>query len=125
MRKDLARRERQILEVLYQLGEATAKEIEQALDDSLANATIRTQLRILEQKGAVKHRLDGRRFVYSPAEPQKKAAKSAFRSVLDTFFAGSLEKALAAHLADPQSKLDESDLQRLRDLIDQHQNPGK
>ena len=125
MRKDLARRERQILDVLFQLGEATAKEVEDALDEDLANATIRTQLRILEQKGAVKHRIDGRRFIYSPAEPRKTAANSALRSVLDTFFSGSLEHALAAHLADPQSKLDKDDLQRLRDLIDQHQNPGE
>lgn len=125
MRQNLAKRERQILDVLFRLGEATAKQVGEALDPDLANATIRTQLRILEEKGVIKHRLDGRKYVYSPAEPRKTAAKSALRSVLDTFFGGSLEHALAAHLADPQSKLDEDDLQRLRDLLDQHQNPGK
>lgn len=113
-------RERQILDVLYQLGEATASEVVEAMPVELANATVRTLLRILEEKGAVKHRVDGKRFIYYPAVPQKSAAKSAFRKVLDVFFAGSVEEALAAHFADPKTKLSEEQLQRLKALIDKH-----
>lgn len=118
----LARRERQILEVLYRLGEATANEVCESLDDPLANATVRTQLRVMEQKGVVAHRVDGRRFVYFPTVPKRKAAGSALQSVLKTFFQGSVEKALAAHLADPKSRLNNDELNRLRDLIEKHRN---
>ncbi len=124
MRSDLSRRERQILEVMYRLGEASANDIVAELDDELANATVRTQLRILEEKGAVKHRRDGRKFLYRPAGSRKSAAKSALRSVLDVFFAGSLEDALATHLSDPKTKLDAEKLQRLRELIEQHEAEG-
>jgi len=125
LRSDLTRRERQILEVIYRLGEANANEIVEAMPDDLANATVRTQLRILEEKGIVKHRLDGRRFVFRPAVPRKSAAKSALRTVLEVFFAGSVEDALATHLSDPKAKLDADQLQRLRDLIDEHESKGK
>lgn len=120
MQNHLSKRERQIVEALYQLNEATAKEIGDALPDQPANATVRTILRILEEKGVIKHRQEGKRFIYRPAVPREKAAKSALRRVLDTFFGGSVEDALATHLADPKIKLDADQIQRLRDLIDQH-----
>lgn len=119
---ELARRERQILEVLYRLGEATASEVCDALDASLANATVRTQLRVMEQKGIIDHRQDGRRFVFFPKIPKPKAAGGALQSVLKTFFQGSVEKALAAHFADPSTRLDEAELQRLQELIKKYQN---
>jgi BlaI family penicillinase repressor len=122
---DLTRRERQILEVIYKLGEASANEIVRELPAALANATVRTQLRILEQKGAVKHRREGKRFMFRPAVPHKSAARSALRKVLDVFFAGSVEHALAMHLADPQAKLDANQIQGLRDLIDRHDQQEK
>lgn len=122
---ELARRERQILDLLYRLGEATANEICEALNDSLANATVRTQLRVMEQKGVVSHRIDGRRFIFFPTTPKRKAAGSALQSVLKTFFGGSVEQALAAHLADPSSRLDDEELRRLRDLIDKHRKAKK
>ncbi len=124
MKNDLTRRERQILEVIYQLGEASANDIVAAMPDPLANATVRTQLRILEEKGVVKFRRDGKRFLYRPSVSRQAAAKSALRRILDVFFSGSLEQALAAHLADPKSKLDADQLQRLRELIDQHDSKG-
>ncbi len=124
MKNDLTRRERQILEVIYQLGEASANDIVAAMTDPLANATVRTQLRILEEKGVVKFRRDGKRFLYRPSVSRQAAAKSALRRILDVFFSGSLEQALAAHLADPKSKLDADQLQRLRELIDQHDSKG-
>lgn len=125
MRSDLTRRERQILEVIYRLGESTANDIVAAMPDDLANATVRTQLRILEQKGAVTHRRDGKRFVYRPAEPRKSAAASALRKVVDIFFGGSVEDALATHLADPNTKLSESEISSLRRLLDQHHQRGR
>lgn len=119
MSAELTRRERQILDLLYKLGEASASDICDALPVELANATVRTQLRILEEKGAVKHRRDGKRFLYRPAVPRKSAAASALRQVLDVFFKGSVEDALAAHLADPKTKLEPEQIERLRKLIDQ------
>ncbi len=121
MQNHLSKRERQIVEALYLFNEATAKEIGEALPDQPANATVRTILRILEEKGVVKHRQDGKRFIYRPAIPRSKAAKSALRRVLDTFFGGSVEDALATHLSDPKTKLDAEQIQRLRNLIDQHE----
>ncbi len=124
MKADVSRRERQILEVIYRLGEASANEIMAELPDELANATVRTQLRIMEEKGIVKHSRQGRKFVYRPAVPRKAAAKSALRSVLDVFFGGSVEDALAIHLADPKVKMDAAQLQRLQELIEKHQGKG-
>ncbi len=124
MRSDLSRRERQILEVIYRLGEASANDIMAALPESLANATVRTQLRILEDKGVVKHRREGKKFLFRPSVNRKAAAKSALRSVLATFFGGSVEDALATHLADPKANLDAEQMQRLRKLIDEYEAQG-
>ena len=118
---NLSKRERQIVEAIYQLGEATAKEIGEALPAELANATVRTQLRILEEKGVVKHRVEGKRFIYRPAISRQKAAKSALRRLLDTFFGGSVEDAVATHLSDPKTKLSAAQIRRLRELIDNHE----
>jgi BlaI family penicillinase repressor len=120
MREDLTRRERQILDVLYRLEEASASEIVEAMPDELANATVRTQLRFLEEKGAVTYRREGKKFLYRAIKPKKNAAKTALRSVLNVFFGGSIEDAVATHLADPKSKLSSDQLERLRNLIDEH-----
>ena len=120
MREDLTRRERQILDVLYRLEEASASEIVEAMPDELANATVRTQLRFLEEKGAVTYRREGKKFLYRAIKPKKNAAKTALRSVLNVFFGGSIEDAVATHLADPKSKLRSEQLERLRNLIDEH-----
>lgn len=120
MIKDLTRRERQILDVLFRLGEASANDIVEAMPDELANATVRTQLRFLEEKGAVIYRREGKKFVYRAVKPKKNAAKTALRSVLNVFFGGSIEDAIATHLADPKSKLNAEQLERLRKLIEEH-----
>jgi BlaI family penicillinase repressor len=122
MSEELTRRERQISEVVFRLGEASATEIMQALPDQPANATVRTILTILEEKGVVVRRRDGKRYLYRPAHSKKSLAKSAFRKVVETFFGGSVEEALAAHLADPKTKLDKEQLKRLRDLIKEHES---
>lgn len=121
----LTRREQQIMEVLYRLGEGTANEIVEELPDQPANATVRTLLRIMEEKGAVKHKQDGKRFVYRPALAKKSAAASALKKVLDVFFQGSVEDALATHLADPKNKLSADDLDALHKLIEEHRPERK
>ncbi len=124
LRSDISRRERQILEVIYRLGEASANDIMVSLPENPSNATVRTQLRILEAKGIVKHRRDGKKFLFRPSVNRKAAAKSALRSVLATFFGGSVEDALATHLADPKANLDAKQIQRLRKLIDEYEAQG-
>ncbi len=119
MRDDLTRRERQILEIIYSLEEATANQIREKLPGQPANATVRTLLRVLESKGLVKHRNQGKQFVYQPCIARKSAASSAFKKVLDVFFGGSVEKALAAHLSNPKTSLTPDQIERLRSLIDQ------
>ncbi|MEM6468359.1 MAG: BlaI/MecI/CopY family transcriptional regulator [Planctomycetota bacterium] len=121
----LSRREREILETIYRFGECTANEIVESLDDQLANATVRTQLRSLESKGAVKHRIEGRTYIYRAAVPRRNAALSALRKVLDVFFGGSVEDALAAHLADPKTQLSPEQIRRLRRLLNDHKRDEK
>jgi len=121
----LSRRERQIMDVIFARGAATAAEVVDALPDPPTKTAIRTLMRILEEKGRLKHELRGREFVYQPTQPRSRAAQSAFHRVLKTFFEGSLEKAVAAHLAAPASKLTPAELERLADLIQQARNKRK
>jgi BlaI family transcriptional regulator, penicillinase repressor len=117
MRENMTRRERQIVEILYAHGEATAHQIRELMPDDLADATVRTLLRIMETKGAVVHRVEGKRFVYRAKGSHQNAAGSALRRVLDVFFGGSIEKAVAMHLADPKMTLDPDEVKRLRELV--------
>ena len=121
----LSRRERQIMDVVFARGSATAAEIVTALPDAPTKTAIRTLMRILEEKGHLKHELRGREFVYQPTLARSRAAQSAFHRVLKTFFEGSLEKAVAAHLATPAAKLSPAELERLADLIQQASNKRK
>jgi predicted transcriptional regulator len=113
----LSRRERQIMEIVYSKGEATATDVLENLDDAPRRTAVRTFLRILEEKGHLKHTKRGREFLFRPVHRRDRAGKSAFQGVLRTFFGGSLEKAVAAHLTHPGSKVSPSELQRLAALI--------
>ena len=115
--QDLSRRERQIMHVLFRRGTASVTEIAADLPDAPSGTSIRTFLRILEEKGHVKRQRDGRKHVYRPAMSRARAARAALSGVLSTFFDGSLESAVAAHLADPSSELNSDELKRLRKLI--------
>src|SRR5262249_38625526 len=95
------------------------------LPDPPSYTAVRTMLRILENKGLLQHRLDGRRYIYSPRRPPHVEGSSAFQRVLRVFFGGSLEQALAAHLSDPNISLDEVEALRLRALIEQASQPAK
>jgi predicted transcriptional regulator len=117
---ELSRRERQILEVVYARGEAggaTAEEVVEGMVDPPTRTAVRTFLRILEEKGLVKHEKRGRAFVYRATRPAEKAGKSAMRRVIETFFGGSVERALAAHLADPRTKLSDEEVERLSAVL--------
>jgi BlaI family transcriptional regulator, penicillinase repressor len=120
----LSRRERQIMDIIYQRGQATAVEVVAALPDPPSKTAVRTLLRILEEKGHLKHKQDGLAYVYLPTRPRAQAARSAFRRVLATFFEGSLEKAVAAHLGDSAAQLGPDELERLADLIRQARKKG-
>ena len=113
----LSRRERQILDAVFSFGEASANQVLNAISDPPSRTAVRTHLRILVDKGHLKQRLVGREMVYKPTKPRKRAGQSALRRVVDTFFDGSLESAVAAHLTDADSDLSDEELKRLAALI--------
>jgi predicted transcriptional regulator len=115
---NLSRRERQIMDVIYARGQATAADVLQALPDPPGKTAVRTLLHILEQKGHLTHKQAGQSYVYRPSRPRGRAGRSAMRRVVATFFEGSLEKAVAAHLGDPAADLSPDELARLAELID-------
>jgi len=115
--RDLSRRERQIMGIVYARGQASATEVLSGLPDPPTRTAVRTLLRILEDKGHLKHTKRGREFLYRPTRPRTRAGRSALRRVLQTFFDGSLETAVAVHLSDPQSALSAEELERLADLV--------
>jgi predicted transcriptional regulator len=123
---NLSRRERQIMEIIYSRGRATASDVLADLSDPPSRTAVRTLLTILEQKGHLTHQKEGREFLYQPTKLRSRAGKSALRRVIATFFDGSLEKAVAAHLAeaDRGSRIDPEELRRLADLIDQARKKG-
>ena len=115
----LSKRERQIMEVIYRRGKATALQVLAEMADPPSRTAVRTFLGILERKGHLTHRTVGNEYVYRPVKSTARVAKSALRGVLDTFFGGSLERALVAHLSDPRSRMSHEELQRLRSLLEQ------
>ncbi len=112
-------REQQIMELVYQRGEVTASELQEALPGSPSNSTVRTLLRILEQRGHVLHEEQQGRFVYRASRERPSAAKSALEGVLKTFFHGSIENAFATLLTARETSLTPSELNRLTDIIEQ------
>ncbi len=114
---DLSRRERQIMEIVDGRGEASATEVLQNIPDAPTRTSVRTLLRILEEKGHLVHTRRGREFYYRPTHPRQRAGQSAFRRVLRTFFDGSLEKAVAAYLTESGTELSKEELQRLSQMI--------
>src|SRR5436190_20958486 len=121
---DLSRRERQIIDILYANGRATAAEVQTALPEPPSYSAVRALLRILEEKGHVRHRQDGPRYVYLPTLARDNAKRSALRHVLKTFFDGSAEQAISALLDEDSSKLSAAELDRLARLIDTARKSG-
>ena len=123
--ESLSRRERQIMDIVYARGEASALEVHGDLPDAPSKTAVRTLLRILEAKGHLKHRAVGVKYIYRPSRPRGRAGRSALRRVLQTFFDGSLEKAVAAHLGDPAADLSDAELERLSEIIREARNGRK
>jgi len=121
MRKDghrnLSRRERQIMDILYQRGRASATQIHEALPDAPTYSAVRAKLRVLEEKGHVRHEEESLHYVYMPTVARDTARRSALRHMLSTFFDGSVEQAVAAMLDLSAANLSPKDLDRISDLI--------
>ncbi len=121
----LSRRERQIMDILYARGEATAAQVQGDMRDAPSYSAVRALLAILERKGHVRHREAGERYVYVPAMAREKAAKTALERVIEVFFAGSLEQAVATRLTDPKVKLSAEEYVRLKELIEAARKRGE
>jgi BlaI family transcriptional regulator, penicillinase repressor len=113
----LTKRERQIMDALYRLGRATAAEIMAEMTGAPGNSTVRTQLRVLEAKGHVRHEEEGLRYVYLPTVPRHSARRSALKHLVDTFFDGSPTQAVAALLGGEAARLSDDDLDRIAELL--------
>ena len=114
----LSRRERQIMDIVYRLGRATVADVMGELSGQPAYSTVRAQLRVLEEKGHVRHEEHGLRYVYLPKVPRHLVRQSALKHLVDTFFEGSAGKAVAALLGKEGFKISEEDLKRISDLIE-------
>jgi predicted transcriptional regulator len=121
----LSRRERQIMDVVYRQGSATAAEIHSHLPDPPVAAAVRTMLRILEEKGHLRHEKDGPRHVYYPVTPRNVAQKSAVRHMVGTFFNGSRAAAIAALLDDGDKPLSDDERAELSSVIRRLRSDGK
>lgn len=121
----LTKRERQIVDVLYKRGRATAAEIMGDLPDRPSYSTVRTQLRVLEVKGHVRHEEQGLRYVYIPTVPRYAARRSALKHLVETFFDGSSTKVVAALLGGEASRLSDTDLERIAELVRDARREGR
>lgn len=121
----LTKREQQIMEILYRDGAMTANDLMGQLPGKPSNSSVRTQLRILEEKGAVRHEAVEGKFVYSPVHDREEAAESALSTLVTTFFKGSITQAVAALLTQKEAKLDAGDLAELEALILKAKEDGR
>ena len=115
----LSRRERQIMDIIYARGEATVAEVLEAIADPPSYSSVRALMRILEEKGQIRHTEVAGKYVYKPTETWTSVAKSAIENVVHTFFGGSVEAAVATLLANQQMRPTDEELSRLEDLIQQ------
>ena len=122
---NLARRERQIMEAVHRLGEVSVGEVLAEIADPPSYSAVRTMIRHLESKGLLRHRQDGRRYVYKATQSRAVASRSALRKLIDVFFAGSASDTVAAILDVSGDKLAPDDLARMADMIHQARSEGK
>ena len=121
----LSRRERQIMDAVFALGEATVNKVVESIPSPPTAMSVRRTMHILEEKGHLRRRKDGREVVYSPRQSRGKAGRSALENVLQTFFGGSLEEALAAHLHSRKDGVGPDERERLIALIEQAKQEGR
>ena len=122
---EFSRRERQIMDAVFARGEATVNQVVDSIPEPPTAMAVRRMMHILEEKGHLKRREDGREVIYSPREGKVKAGRSAFQNVLETFFSGSLEEALAAHLHSRKDTVSEDERERLIALIEHARSEGR
>jgi BlaI family penicillinase repressor len=123
--QQLSRRERQIMDVLHARGQATAAEVLAALPSPPGYSAVRALLRILEDKGHVRHRREGARYVYLPRTSPQTARRSALKRVVSTFFQGSVAQAMAALLETADTELSDTEITKLQELIDKARKEGR
>lgn len=115
---NVSRRERQLLEILYRRGEATAAEVQEELNDGSSYSAVRGMLRVLTEKEMVSVRAEGVRYIFTPSTPRDEAAKSALHGVVDTFFSGRVSDLVSTLLSEQDQSLDDSELDRLSRMIE-------
>jgi predicted transcriptional regulator len=121
----LSRREREIMDVIYRSGRATAADVMENLTDPPSYSAVRALLRVLEDKGHLRHEEEGPRYVFVPTVPRERARQSALRQLVHTFFDGSTEQAVAALLDLSSTRMSDAELDRLRDLIADARKEGR
>lgn len=121
----LSRRERQIMEILFQRGKASAAEVREAMADAPGYSAVRAMLRILEEKGHAKHQSEGLKYVYVPSIARDKAKRTAVKHLMETFFNGSPENVVAALLDVSSTRLSSEELDRMAQMIEQARKEGK
>lgn len=122
-RRELGARERQIMDVIYSLGEASVGDVHQRLPDAPSYSAVRTMIRLLESKGLLKHRQDGTKYVYRPTQSRESASKMALHHLVKTFFAGSATDAMAALFS--SEKLSQDELNEIQELINEARKEGQ
>jgi BlaI family transcriptional regulator, penicillinase repressor len=121
----LSRRERQIMDILYRRGKASASEVREAMADAPSYSAVRAMLRVLEEKGHVRHQAEGLKYVYLPMVGREKAKRSAVKHLMDTFFSESPEQMVAALLDVSSTRLTRHDLDRMAEMIEKAKREGK
>lgn len=125
MNPPLSRRERQIMDILYQRGKASASEVRETMADAPSYSAVRAMLRVLEEKGHVRHQAEGLRYVYVPVVARDKAKRSAVKHLMDTFFHDSPEQVVAALLDVSSTRLTREELDRMAEMIEKAKKEGK
>jgi BlaI family transcriptional regulator, penicillinase repressor len=121
----LSRRERQIMDILYRAGKASGSDVLNAMPDPPSYSAVRAMLRVLEEKGHVKHQEEGLKYVYAPVVARDKAKRSAVKHVMETFFNGSAEQIVAALLDVSSTRLTRDELDRMSEMIEKAKKEGK
>jgi BlaI family transcriptional regulator, penicillinase repressor len=124
-RAGLSRREREIMDILYQRGKSSASEVRQAMPNAPGYSAVRAMLRVLEEKGHIRHQAEGLRYVYVPTLAREKAKRSAVKHLLDTFFSDSPDEIVAALLDVGSTRLTREELDRMAAMIEKARKEGK
>lgn len=122
--QEMSRRERQIMDVIFQRGKATVTEVLEAMPDPPSYSAVRALMGILEEKGLLTHTQDGPRYTYSPTQPRDNAGRQAIKRVLQTFYDGSIENAVAALLDVSESSMSDEEMKRISELIAKAREDG-